>query len=31
VIGSFHGTDGSGRLIHVVLPPFAMDIPEDEP
>ena len=31
VVGSFHGTDDSGALIHVILPPFEMIIPEAEP
>ena len=26
--GSFHGVDDQGRLIHVLLPPFTMQIPQ---
>ncbi len=29
VRGSFHGVDDLGRLIHVVLPPFEMIVPDD--
>jgi len=29
VQGSFHGVDDLGRLIHVVLPPFEMVVPDD--
>ena len=28
VVGSFHGRDESGNPIHVILPPFAMKIPD---
>ena len=28
--GSFHGRDETGRPVHVILPSFAMRVPEDE-
>lgn len=31
VVGSFHGTDEDGRRVHVILPPFEMNIPADSP
>ena len=27
--GSFHGIDESGRKVHVILPPFDLEIPRD--
>jgi ApaG protein len=31
VIGSFHGTDETGARVHVLLPPFEMEIPVSSP
>jgi len=28
--GAFHGVDGYGNKIHVILPPFAMKVPESQ-
>ena len=30
VHGSFHGVDGDGNRVHVILPPFEMNIPHGE-